>query len=90
MKKIILIVGLPRSGKSLAADIIKRRFKADVFRSGDIIREEIKRRGMKYTPQSDTLVAHWFNTHGREKILTKRVWDKVKKSKKESDRRPRQ
>jgi dephospho-CoA kinase len=83
MKKLIVIVGLPRSGKSLAADIIKRRFKADVFHSGDVIREEVKRRGMKYTPQSDALVAHWFNTHGREKILTKKVWDKVKKSKKD-------
>jgi dephospho-CoA kinase len=83
MKKIILIVGLPRSGKTLAADIIKRRFKADVLHSGDIVRDEVKRRGMKYTPQSDALVAHWFNTGGREKILTKKVWDKVKKSKKD-------
>ena len=83
MKKIVLIVGLPRSGKSLAADIIKRKFKAEVFHSGDIVRDEVKRRGMKYTPQSDALVAHWFNTCGREKILTKRVWGSVKKSEKD-------
>jgi dephospho-CoA kinase len=83
MKKIILIVGLPGSGKSLAADIIKKKFKAGVFHSGDVIRDEIRRRGLKYTPQNDAKIAHWFNVRGREKLLTKRLWKKVKKSRKD-------
>jgi len=81
MKKLIVIVGLPGSGKSTAADVIKKKFKAEIFHTGDIIREEIKKRGLKYTPQTDELIAHWFHTSGREKILVKRVWNKIKKSK---------
>jgi dephospho-CoA kinase len=84
MKKLIIVVGLPGSGKSLAAEIIKKRFKADHFRSGDIIRDEIKRRGLKYSPQNDAMVAHWFNIQGREKLLTKRLWKKIKKSRKDT------
>ena len=83
MKKIIVIVGLPGSGKTLAAEIIKKRFKAATFKSGDIIRDEVKRRGLKYTPENDSKIAHWFNTNGREKLLSRRLWDKVKRSKKD-------
>lgn len=83
MKKLIIIVGLPGSGKSLAAKIIKKRFNATTFKSGDIIRDEIKRRGLKYSPENDSIVAHWFNVQGREKLLSKRLWDKIKKSKKD-------
>jgi len=83
MKKVIIIVGLPGSGKSLAAEIIKKKFKADSFRSGDIIRDEIKRRGLEYNPENDAKIAHWFNVQGREELLSKRLWNKAKKSKKD-------
>jgi dephospho-CoA kinase len=82
MKKLILIVGLPGSGKSTAAEFIKKHFDAEVFHSGDIIREEIKRRGLEYTPQTDAMIAHWFHTQGREKLIAERTWKKIKKSKK--------
>jgi dephospho-CoA kinase len=81
-KKLILIVGLPGSGKSAAADFIKRKFNADIVHSGDIIREEIRRRGLKYTPKNDALIAHWFHTGGREELVVKRVWNKIRKSNK--------
>src|SRR2546426_12434972 len=81
MKKIILIVGIYGSGKSLAAEIIKRRFKAEKFSTGDIIREEIKRRGWKYTPENDSMIANWFHKGNREKLLVKRIWSKIRKSK---------
>lgn len=81
-KKLIVILGLPGSGKSTAADFIKKEFNADVFHSGDIVREEIRKRGLEYTPKTDALIAHWFHTSGRERLLVKRVWDKMKKSKK--------
>ncbi len=82
MRKLILIVGLPGSGKTTVAEFIKKHFNAYILHSGDVIREEIKRRGLKYTPESDMLIAHWFHTHGREKLIAKRVWEKVKKTKK--------
>jgi len=81
-KKLILIVGLPGSGKSTAAEIIKRKFDAEIINTGDIIREEIKNRGLKYTPKIDAFFAHWFHTSGREKLLVKRAWNKIRKSKK--------
>ena len=82
MKKIILIVGMPGSGKSFATDIIKRKFKAEVFHSGDVIREEIKKRGLKYTPENDTKIADWFHSKGRDRLIVLRTWNKIKKSKK--------
>ena len=82
LKKLVLIVGLPGAGKSSAADFIEKRFNADIVHSGDIIREEIKRRGLRYTPENDALIAHWFHTGGRERLVVKRVWNKIKRSKK--------
>jgi len=79
---ILIIVGLPGSGKSIAAGIIKKKFDADIVHSGDVVREEVNKRGLKYTPKTDALVAHWFHTSGREKLMAKRVWDKVRISKK--------
>jgi len=81
-KLIILITGLPGSGKSSAAEVIKKKFNADIVNTGDIIREEVKKRGLEYTPKTDAFVAHWFHTGGREKLLVKRAWNKIKKSKK--------
>jgi dephospho-CoA kinase len=81
-KKLILIVGLPGSGKSAVADFLKRKFNAGIVHSGDIIREEIRRRGLEYTPKNDALIAHWFHTGGREILVVKRVWNKIRKSNK--------
>ena len=82
MKKLILITGLPGSGKSAAADIIARKYNAKIYHTGDIIREEVKRRKLPYTPASDKKVALWFHTGGREKILAERSWEKVKRTRK--------
>lgn len=82
-QKLILIVGLPGSGKSTVAEFIKKKFNADIVNTGDIIREEVKRRGLDYTPENDAKIAHWFHTGGREKMLVERAWSKIKKSKKE-------
>jgi dephospho-CoA kinase len=81
-KKLILIVGLSGSGKSTVSDFIKKRFNADVFLSGDIVRDETRRRGLSYTPENDSKIADWFNLKGREKLLVKRILSKAKKSKK--------
>lgn len=82
MKKIICLVGMPGSGKTYVADLIKKKFKAAEFHSGDIIREEIQRRGLKYSPHADMVIAHWFHTEGRDKIIVERLWEKIKRAKK--------
>jgi dephospho-CoA kinase len=76
-KALILIVGLPGSGKSFAADAIKKHFHAKALKTGDIIREEIKRRGLPYTPENDTKMRLWFHA-GREYLVVERLWKKMK------------
>ncbi len=77
-KKLILcIVGLPGAGKTIVAKIIKKRFSACVFETGDIIREEIKRRGLRYTEENDRKIAEWFHS-GRERFIVERVAKKIK------------
>lgn len=80
MKILMCITGLPGSGKSFVADMISKRYGAKVFHSGDIIREEVKKRGLAYTPENDRKVAEWFHSDGREKLLVKRAWNQVKDS----------
>ncbi len=74
---LIFITGLPGSGKSFAADVIKRRFHAKAIKSGDVIRDEIRRRGWKYTPENDKRIRLWFH-QGREHLIAKRMWDKIR------------
>jgi dephospho-CoA kinase len=79
MKKVLIfILGLPGSGKSLAADALRKRFHAKVFKPGDIIREEVKRRGWANTPDNDRKVSMWFH-RGREHLIARRIWGKIRK-----------
>jgi len=79
LKKLILIVGLPGSGKSFAAYVIKKHFHAQVLKTGDVIRDEIKRRGLPYTPENDTKIRLWFHS-GREHMIFERLLKKMKKN----------
>ena len=82
-KLILVIVGMAGSGKSFAADLLVKHFNAKEVHSGDVIRDEVRARGLKYSPTADMAVAHWFHTGGREKLVAQRVWEKVKRSRKE-------
>ena len=82
MQNIIVVTGLPGSGKTTVADYIESKYNAKVLHTGDIIRDEIKRRGLKYTPENDAKIAHWFHTGGREKLVVRRIWDRASKSRK--------
>ena len=82
-KKLILIVGLAGSGKSTISKFIKNKFNADVFRTGDIIREEIRRKGLERTTKNEISIANWFFANRkREKIIIERIAEKIKKSNK--------
>lgn len=80
-KLVLCIVGMPGSGKTVVAQALKKNLNAFVVSTGDIVREEIKRRGLPYTEESDKKVRAWFHT-GREHVLIERVCKKMKKSKK--------
>ncbi len=82
MKNSILlsVVGMPSSGKSTVAQIIKKCFGGCIFSTGDIIRDEIKSRRLKYTPENDRAVSKWFHS-GREELLISRLCAKIKKCK---------
>lgn len=81
-KLLLVIVGMAGSGKSYAADMIVKKFNAAEVHSGDIIREEIRNRGLEYSPTADMAIAHWFHEGGREKLVVQRVWEKAKKLRK--------
>ncbi|MDD5416836.1 MAG: nucleoside monophosphate kinase [Candidatus Aenigmarchaeota archaeon] len=83
MPKVILIVGMPGSGKTTVANIIEKNFDAKVIHSGDIIRKEIEREGLKYSPSADAAVAHYFHSYGRETIIVQQVYEQIVRSKKE-------
>jgi dephospho-CoA kinase len=76
-KALILIVGWPGSGKSFAASVIQKHFGAKVFENGDIIREEVRRRGLQNTPENDKKVRLWFH-EGKEHLIAKRMWKKIR------------
>lgn len=80
MKKVIVVTGLPGSGKSTVADYIESKYNAKVLHTGDVIREEVKRRGLRYTPENDAKIAHWFHTNGRERLVVARVWQKASRT----------
>src|SRR3989338_10080257 len=82
-KRIILcFVGLPGSGKTKAKEMVLKNFDSFGISSGDIIREEIKRRGLQYSPHTDAIVAQWFHSQGRERFVVERLWNKIRKTRK--------
>jgi len=78
---ILCIVGLPGSGKTFAGKLIKKHTGAYMISSGDIIREEVKSRGLKYSPTADAAVAAWFHEDGRWKAIVDKTWNRIKRRK---------
>ncbi len=70
--KIICVVGMPGSGKTTAAKILGEILGAPVVSTGDVVRDEIKRRGLKYTPETDEKISRWFHS-GREDLIVRRL-----------------
>ncbi len=81
--KIVCLVGMPGSGKSLARRIIRKKFKVHTITSGDIVRKELKKRKWELTPETDLKIHKWFHTKGREILISERTWNRIKRYKKD-------
>ena len=75
--KVIVIVGMPGSGKTVFSDISK---KLGIFTltSGDIIREEVKNRGLVLNEFNELKIARWFNRSSNEELIAQRIYEKIK------------
>ena len=65
-KKVILLVGLPGSGKTTIAKRLSARLGAPMWTSGDVIRKTIAERGLPYTAANDRSVAEELARTGGE------------------------
>jgi dephospho-CoA kinase len=76
-KSLLLIVGMPGSGKSTAAQAAKA-LGFRVFSFGDIVREEVRRLKLAENEENVERVANWFHS-GREYLLAHRLEKKLHK-----------
>lgn len=74
--KVVCVVGMPGSGKTTVAKVAES-MNIFTITTGNIIREEIKRRGLEYTEANDRKMAAWFHQYGKERELIRRVVDKI-------------
>lgn len=75
--KVIVIVGMPGSGKTIATNIAKK-INLFTITSGDIIREEVIFQGLKLNEKNELKIARWFFKSSNEKIIAKRLFKKIK------------
>lgn len=81
MKKLIAIVGMSGSGKSVASDyLVKNGFTKIYF--GGVVLEEVKKRGLEDTPSNEKLVRESlreeYGMSAMAKILLPRIKDTIK------------
>ncbi len=78
-RKLILVAGMPGSGKSLISQVA-RDMGIQVFTMGDVIRQEVKRRGMEPTPANLNLVARELRRMYGPRVVAERILEEIKKS----------
>ncbi|MCP8317957.1 MAG: AAA family ATPase [archaeon] len=76
IKKLILVTGMPGSGKSLVREIAKE-LGIPVLIMGDVIREEVKRRGLKEEAKSYDLVMRDIRAKLGDQIVADRTAKKL-------------
>lgn len=54
---IVAVTGLPGSGKSVVARVIAEELESPIISMGDLVREEVRRRGLELTPWTLETVA---------------------------------
>ena len=76
--RILCIVGMPGSGKTIVSDKTKQ-LGIFTLTTGDIIREEMQRKGIIYTEKNEREMSEWFYKNRRE--LMRRIVDKITEAK---------
>ena len=79
-KKIIAFVGMPGSGKSLAVNVAKERG-IPVVSMGDVVREEVKLRGLEETPKNLGMVSKGLREEEGPQAVANRTLTKIGKEK---------
>jgi len=77
IKKLILVAGMPSSGKSVVREIAEE-LGIPVLIMGDVIREEVKRRGLKEEAKSYDLVMKDIRAKLGDQIVAERTAKKLK------------
>ena len=77
-RKIFLLTGLPGSGKSTFSQVAKE-LGFEVVVMGDIIREEVRKRGFEEKPESFRKVMKLIREEGGANVVAKKTWEKVQK-----------
>jgi dephospho-CoA kinase len=79
-KKIIALVGMPGSGKSLAVNVAKER-SIPIVSMGDVVREEVKLRGLKETPENLGKISKGLREEEGPQAVANRTLTKIEKEK---------
>ncbi len=74
----IIVIGLARSGKDTAADIIAEEFGFRKFVFSDFIAEEAKKRGLPATKENLSNIGDELRKKEGMDVFAKRLWEKAK------------
>jgi dephospho-CoA kinase len=77
MKSIVVVIGLPGAGKSEASKIFKE-LGMPMFRTGDVVRNEVVRRGMQLTMENQEKVSIEMRKAEGMDAPAKRILDKIR------------
>ncbi|AEM37915.1 dephospho-CoA kinase, CoaE [Pyrolobus fumarii 1A] len=77
--RFVLIAGMPGAGKSIVARVA-RELGLPVFTMGDVVREEVRRRGLEPTPANMNKVATELRKLYGKTVIAERTLDAIKKS----------
>jgi len=77
-QRVVVLVGLPGSGKTTQSKSLARRMRAPRHTCGDVVRGWIKARGLPYTPKNDRMASrHFAKTPGE---IARQLSAKIKRS----------
>jgi dephospho-CoA kinase len=80
--KIIVIIGLPGSGKSVASKLIARKG-IPVYKPGSVIKEEVAKRGLELTVESEEHVSRQLRKEHGMDAPARFLGEKIEKDKSE-------
>ena len=73
MKKIIAIVGMSGTGKSVATSLLKDNFGFDIFYFGGVVLDELKKRGLDVNSENEKTVRESLREEFGKGVLAKKA-----------------